>query len=118
MTTTPRQPHETITREDRFRVLLLLNSPDASQTVKSVLPTVNALLSDYLHRLPAKVVYNVATKEWLANGSRFVTTNDMSGWGPLSGQLAVLALTTEQMFALDKAREYLIPILIEPTDPA
>jgi hypothetical protein len=109
----PRQPHETITRADRFRLLLLLNSPDASETVKSVLPTVAALLSDYLSRLPAKVVYNVSTNEWLANGSRFLCTNDLSGFGPNSVNLMVLAATQEQMFAWRKSREYLIPILVE-----
>jgi hypothetical protein len=78
-----------------------------------VLPTVNALLSDYLHRLPAKVTYSADTGEWLANSSRFLCTDAMSGYGPLSGSLPVMALTQADRAALNKGREYLIPFLVE-----
>ena len=43
MTTPERQPHETITRSDRLRMLLWLNGPDTPQSIKDVLPTINAL---------------------------------------------------------------------------
>jgi hypothetical protein len=115
--------HYPIARDERRNMLAILNAPDVRTAIAefdpSIMGTVNALLSDYLLRRPTLLKYDSdpGVGEWLADGSRWVPTDNMEGFGPhLSGVVPVLALTTDQMNALDKTRSYLIPILIEGTD--